>query len=275
MNLVQAAVLGATQGLSEFVPISSSGHLILVPWAFGWEEVLADEGFNKTFDVALHLGTFLGAALYLRRDVARLVRGFVRGGPDRRMAWYVGLSAIPASIVGALFSGPIDSRLGEPWQIAVLLAVFGLVLWLVDARSPQRVPFEGIGRREAMAMAAGQALALAPGVSRSGITMTVGRALGVTREAAARFSFLISLPVTLGAAVYEGAGLLGEPDPFRGQEGAFAVGILFSAVTGALAVAGLLAFLRRYGNGAFAAYRLVVALLVFALIATGARAATI
>lgn len=275
MNLLQAAVLGATQGLSEFIPISSSGHLILVPWAFGWEDVLADEEFNKTFDVALHIGTFAGAALYLRRDIARLVRGFFRGGPDRRMAWYVGLSAIPASLVGAALNGFIDHNLGEPWQIATLLAVFGLVLWVVDARAPQRIGFDGIGRREATAMAVGQALALAPGVSRSGITMTVGRALGVNRDAAARFSFLISLPVTLGAAVYEGLGLLGEPDPLRGQAAAFGVGILCSAITGGLAVAGLLAFLRRYGNGAFAAYRLLVAAAAVAMIVSGARGATI
>ena len=282
MTVLQAAILGVVQGLSEFLPISSSGHLILVPWLFDWDHVLADESFNKTFDVALHIGTFVGAAFYLRRDVGALIRDWfssVRARavdtPERRLAWYVVLSVIPAALLGALAESTITEKLGEPWQIAVLLAVFGVVLWWVDRSARQETHYAEISGRQAVAMAAGQALALAPGVSRSGITMTCGRAMGLTRDAAARFSFVISLPVTLGAAVYKGAGLIGETDPLRGQGTQFAVGIVTSGITGAFAVWGLLAFLRRYSTGVFAAYRVLAAAVVLVVITTGARAATI
>ncbi len=280
MNLFQAAVLGITQGATEFAPVSSSGHLILVPWAAGWTEILADKEFNKVFDVALHIGTFAGAALYLRRDLWRLLRAWfasVRAravrDQDERLAWLLVLSAVPGAIVGALAEDYITDHLGQPWQIAVLLVVFGVLLWAVDRRAPQEIYYDDLGRRQVAVMAVGQALALAPGVSRSGVTITAGRAVGVTRDAAARFSFLMSLPITLGAILYSGRNLVS--DGLQGQGGAFAVGILTSAVTGALAVWGVLALVRTRSFGSFAVYRLGIAALAAVLMLTGGRGATI
>ncbi len=282
MNLLQAAVLGVTQGLSEFAPISSSGHLILVPWAFGWSGVLADAEANKAFDVALHMGTFAGAAAYLRRDLGTLVRAWFASvaaravrTPEERLAWFVALSAIPGALAGALGENAIAGHLGEPWQVALFLAVFGLLLYAVDVRARQVTPYDDIGRGQAAAMAVAQALALMPGVSRSGVTITAGRAAGLTRDAAARFSFLMSLPIILGAGLWSGAGVLTGGIGWPYGAGTVVAGTVTSALTGALAVWGFLAFVRRHSLGAFLVYRLGVAALVVLLIATDVRGATV
>jgi undecaprenyl-diphosphatase len=279
VSTFQAAVLGLTQGLSEFLPISSSGHLILVPWAFGWDEVYCAKEGNKAFDVALHMGTFFGATAYLRRDLWTLIRAWFASvgaravrSPEERLAWFLVLSTIPAALLGALFEDAINQRLGQPWQIAVLLAVFGVVLWAVDRAAPQRTHYREMTARHAVAMGAGQALALAPGVSRAGGTITAGRALGLDRDAAARFSFLMSLPIILGALVFSALQLEDEV-----EIGALpaAVGIGFSAVSGMAAVWAVLTLVRRRGYGVFAVYRLAVAAAVLLLVATGARSGTI
>lgn len=281
LNVFQAAVLGITQGVSEFLPISSSGHLIAVPWAADWREVYCAKAGNKFFDVALHMGTFFGAALYLRRDLWALVRAWFASvaarsvrSPQERLAWFLALSAIPGAVVGAAFENVITDHLGHPWQIAAFLAVFGVVLWAVDRRSPQSTGYEDLRGSQALAMSLAQAAALMPGVSRSGITITAARAMGVTRDAAARFSFLMSLPIILGAGLYSALSL-GEGGGIAGQEAQFAVGILASAVSGALAVFGVLSFLRRHSLGAFTVYRLLAAAAVVLLIVGAGRSATI
>ncbi len=280
LNVVQAAVLGLTQGLSEFLPISSSGHLILVPWAAGWEDVYCAKEGNKFFDVALHIGTFAGAVAYLRRDLWALVvawfgsvaRRSVRS-PQERLAWFLVLSAVPSAIAGAVFEGVITEHLGQPWQIAVFLAVFGVLLWWVDKRAGQATGYEDLRRGQVLAMSLAQAAALMPGVSRSGATITAARATGVSRDAAARFSFLMSLPVILGATLYTGLSLDGAG--LAGQEAQLAVGIVASGISGALAVFGVLSFLRRHSFGAFMVYRLAAAALVLLLASTGVRSATL
>lgn len=281
LSVFQAAVLGLTQGVSEFLPVSSSGHLILVPWAAGWKDVYCAKEGNKFFDVALHMGTFVGAALYLRRDLWALIRAFFSSlakrrveSPRERLAWFLVLSAVPGALAGALFESVIAEHLGQPWQIAVFLAVFGVLLWAVDRRAPQVTGYEDLHGRQVGAMAVAQAAALMPGVSRSGITITAARALGVSRDAAARFSFLMSLPIILGAGLYSALSL-GSAGGLAGQETQFAVGILASAVSGALAVFGVLSFLRRHSFGAFAAYRVGAAAVVLLLVATGARPGSI
>jgi undecaprenyl-diphosphatase len=281
LSVFQAAVLGVTQGISEFLPISSSGHLILVPWAAHWKDVYCAKEGNKFFDVALHMGTFAGAAIYLRRDLWALivawfasVRARAVRSPQERLAWFLVLSAIPGALAGALFEGVITEHLGQPWQIAVFLAVFGVLLWVVDARAPQRTGYEDLRGRQVGAMAVAQAVALMPGVSRSGITMTAARATGVTRDAAARFSFLMSLPIILGAAVFSALSM-GPDSGLSGQQAQFAVGVLCSAVSGGLAVFGVLSFLRRHSFGAFAAYRVAAAGVVLLLIAANVRPGTI
>ena len=279
VSLFQAAVLGLTQGISEFLPISSSGHLILVPWAADWETVHCAKEGNKAFDVALHWGTFVGAAAYLRRDLWALVVAWFRSvakrrveSPQERLAWFLVLSAIPSAIAGATLEGVITGNLGQPWQIAGFLAVFGVLLWWVDRRSGQATGYEDLRGRQALAMSLAQAAALMPGVSRSGVTITAARAMGVSRDAAARFSFLMSLPVILGAGVYSSLSL---ESGGGGLGGAFLVGIVASGVSGALAVFGVLSFLRRHSLGAFMWYRLAVAAAILAVVAADLRPATI
>lgn len=280
LSVFQSAILGLTQGVAEFLPISSSGHLILVPWAADWETVYCAKEGNKFFDVALHWGTFVGAAAYLRRDLWALivawfasVRARSVNGPQQRLAWFLVLSVIPSVIVGAALEGVITDNLGHPWQIAVFLAVFGVLLWWVDRNGRQATGYEDLGRRQVIAMSVAQAFALMPGVSRSGVTITAARATGVSRDAAARFSFLMSLPVILGAGLF--SALTMESGGTGDQTAQFVVGIVASGISGALAVFGVLSFLRRHSLGAFTVYRLVAAVAILGLIVADVRPATI
>jgi undecaprenyl-diphosphatase len=273
----QALVLGLVQGATELLPISSSGHLILVPWAADWQVLQEDDEFNQTFDVALHLGTLVAVAGYFWHDIVRLVgawfrsvRTFAVSAGDERLAWVVVVATIPAAVVGALGENFIVDRLGEPWQIAILLAVFALVLLVADRR-PARRGIETVSVKEGLAIGVAQSLALAPGVSRSGITISAGRFLGLDRDAAARLSFLLLVPTTLGAVVWKGVTdvLLG--DLPAGWQGPFVVGMLAAVASGLLAIVFLLGFVRRHTYAPFVVYRLIVAVVVLGLIAAGVR----
>jgi undecaprenyl-diphosphatase len=276
----QALVLGIVQGLTELLPISSSGHLILVPWAAEWTYLEQNDRFNQTFDVALHLGTLVAVAMYFWSDFVRLVRAWLRSvaqrriaSPDERIAWFVVVATIPAGVAGLLGADYIADNLGEPWQILILLAV-GAVLLLWADRSPQTRTMGELGVRHAVVMGLAQALALAPGVSRSGITITAGRFMKLDRDSAARFSFYLLLPTVLGAVLFKGVQdvLLGElPD---GWTGPFLVGTLAALGSGLLAIEWLLGYVRRHTYGVFVVYRLIVAALVLLAIVTGLREAT-
>ena len=276
--VLHAIVLGITQGLSEYLPISSSGHLILVPWLFGWEELTgpANADLNKTFDVALHVGTILASLVYFRKDLARLagagltsIRNRAVRTADERMAWMLMLSAIPGAIIGAALEGVINQHLGEIWLIAVMLIVFGLVLAVAD-RLPSNLAEGDYGPRQALIMGLAQAGALSPGVSRSGITMTAGRFLGFDRNAAARLSFLMSMPITGGAALYKGVDLAVNGLP-PGTAAAFFWGIVASAITGLAAVWLVLRVVRTRSFLPFVVYRVVAGLAVLALLASPLR----
>jgi undecaprenyl-diphosphatase len=276
----QALVLGVVQGFTELLPISSSGHLILVPWLADWNYLKTHESFNKTFDVALHLGTLVAVVAYFWDDVVRLVVAWVRSighrsisTVDERVAWFVALATIPAAIAGAAGESFIENHLGEPWQIAILLAVFAVVLFIAD-RTPERREIRELGYRRAFLVGLAQCLALAPGVSRSGISITAGRFLGLDRDSAARFSFLLLIPIVFGAAVLKGVKdvVLGDLPP--GSAGPFAVGMVAAAVTGLVAIWALLGYLRRNDYSAFVLYRLAAAAAVVILIAAGARSST-
>lgn len=276
--VVHAIVLGITQGLSEFLPISSSGHLILVPWLFGWKELAgkANADLNKTFDVALHVGTLIAALVYFRRDLARFavagitsIRQRAIRTADERLAWLLLLSAVPGAIAGAGFEEVIDKHLGQIWLIAVMLIVFGLLLAVAD-RLPSTLDEEAFGPRHAVVMGLAQAVALSPGVSRSGITMTAGRFLDFDRNAAARLSFLMSIPIIGGAAAFKGVKLLSDGLP-PGTGGAFAWGIVASAVTGLLAVALVLRVVRTRSFLPFVVYRVLAGLAVLAVLASPRR----
>lgn len=275
----QALVLGIVQGATELLPISSSGHLILVPWLGDWEYLKEHEAFNQTFDVALHLGTLVAVVSYFWRDLVLLVRAWLRTLRTRRLetaeeksAWFVLVATIPAALVGLAGEDVIVARLGEPWQIAIVLAAFGGLLWYAD-RQPERRQMGDLGLRAAAGVGIAQSLALMPGVSRSGITITAGRLLGLDRDSAARFSFLLLVPTVLGAVVLKGIGdvLLGELPP--GSTGPFIVGTLAAAGSGLLAISALLGYVRRHDYSVFVWYRLAVAAVVLLVIASGARAA--
>jgi len=276
----QAFVLGVVQGATELLPVSSSGHLVLVPWLGDWTYLEDHPDFNKTFDVALHLGTLFAVVGYFFHELVAMVRAFFRtlgtrrlDSPDERLAWIVVVATIPAAVVGLAFEDPITEHLGEPWQIAILLAVFAGVLWLVDRRPAVRQAHE-LSLREGLVVGVAQALALAPGVSRSGITITAGRMFRLDRDAAARLSFLLVVPTVLGAVVLKGVKdvLLG--DLPTGWKGPFVVGVLAAWGTGLLAIEWLLGYVRRHTYGLFVVYRLVVAALIVILIVSAVRAAT-
>ena len=276
----QAFILGIVQGFTELLPISSSGHLILVPWLGDWTYLEQHDEFNQTFDVALHLGTLVAVVVYFRRDIGELLVAFVGSlgrrrirTPDERVAWIVLVATIPAALIGAVGESFIADHLGEPWQIAILLAVFAGVLWVAD-RQPTTRTASDLGLWTALGIGFAQALALMPGVSRSGITISAARFLKLTRDEAARLSFLLLAPIVLGAVLLKGVTdvLLGELP--NGWEGPFLVGTLAAAGSGLLAIEWLLGYVRRHDYTLFVVYRLVVAALVLLLIATGVRSAT-
>lgn len=279
MSELEALLLGIVQGLTEFLPISSSGHLILVPWLQDYTFLQEHEQFNKTFDVALHMGTLVAVVGYFWRDLLGAAGGFLRTlskraitDQDEMLAWVIVVGTIPAVIVGGLGEDWIDTQLGEPWMIAIQLIAFGLLLGHADRRA-QRREIDDVRLRDAGIIGVAQALSLAPGTSRSGVTITAARYLGFGRDAAARVSFLLLIPATAGAGVVKGYGALTESLP-EGVVGPMIVGFIAAAVSGFLAIAGLLRFVRTHSYDGFVVYRLIVGAGVLILIATGVRAAT-
>jgi undecaprenyl-diphosphatase len=279
VDVLEAIVLGLVQGLTEFLPISSSGHLILVPWLLDIQYLKDHPDFNKTFDVALHLGTLLGVVAYFRAEVVELIRGAgqlartrTADTPRERLTLAIVVGTIPAVIVGGLGESFIQDNLGEPWQIAIFLALFGLLLGWADRRPGTR-GLEDVTARDALKIGLAQAAALAPGVSRSGITITAARALHLDRDAAARFSFLMLIPVTAGAVVYKGAEVVKDGIP-AGQTEPLIFGVIAAAVSGFFAIAWLLAFVRHRSYDIFVVYRLLAAAAIVLLIVAGAKSST-
>ena len=269
MSILHAIVLGIVQGLSEFLPVSSSAHLELTRWLFGWEELSGE--LETSFDVAVHLGTLVGAVAYLRADIAKyIVAGLapLRRQPltnDGRVGWFLVVSAVPAGLVGVLLSDQINSLDGIA-TIAVMLIVFGLFLLLAD-RLPERRGQDEFTLRDALLMGVGQALALQPGVSRSGASLTVSRLLGFQREAAARLVFLMSLPIIAGAGLFA----LADADIPSSFWPPFLWGAATSAVTGWVAVWGMLRLVRSHSFTPFVWYRVIVGLGVLSILATNWR----
>ncbi len=277
MPIFEAIVLGIVQGLTEFLPVSSSGHLLIVPWLFGWDSLDSDS-VKKSFDVALHLGTLIAVIAYFRRDLGGYVIGGVAAvvrrerpvSEEGRIAWLLVLSAVPAGLVGFAARGFIVDALGTPLVIAASLIGFGLLLAWAD-RSVGNRPLETVGTRDALAVGTAQILALNPGTSRSGITITAARRAGFSRDGAARLSFLMSLPVTGGAVVYELLGLAADGIP-EGLALPMVIGIITSAVAGWIAVWGTIRIVRTYSFAPFVIYRIGLGVLILVLLATGVRA---
>jgi len=302
MSLIHALVLGITQGLAEYLPISSSGHLRLVPWLFGWDDFAGHPDLELAFDVSLHLGTLAGAVAYFRKDLVRLFRGGLlvlrdrrpasvgavetavhpvpEGTPDPiagstladdgRLAWLLLLSAVPAALIGAVLESTFNELGKTEWLIGVFLIIFGLVLLWADGLGGRRGAHT-LRLRDALVLGSAQALALAPGVSRSGATITAARWRGFSRDSAARVSFLMSLPITGGAVAFEMLDLFTGDGIPKGFGGALVVGILASAVTGWVAVWGTLHLVRTHTFKPFVVYRVVVGTAVILVAATGLR----
>ena len=261
MDLIQIITLALVQGLTEFLPISSSAHLILVPVFTGWP----DQGL--AFDVAVHLGTLVAVVLYFRRELGRMFSqwaGSLAGReltPDARLAWAVLIGTVPVGLTGLLFKDPIETYLRSPLVIAATTILFGLLLWWADNRGSRRREEFTIGWGDALIIGAAQAIALIPGTSRSGITITAGLALGLTRQAAARFSFLLSIPVIVLAGGLETLDLL--DDPGRAHWDVLVLGSVLSGISAYLCIHVFLKLLEKLGMLPFVAYRLVLGMILF------------
>ena len=264
MTVFQSLVLGILQGLGEFLPISSSAHLALAPWLLGWP----DPGL--AFDVALHFGTLVAVLWYFRAEWIRLIGAAWSIVTERRVATeeqkrvvYLIIATIPGAIAGLALEHYAETVFRDPRLVAVALMVMGLILWSVDAKAPQTRPIGAMTAKDALLIGLAQMFAIIPGVSRSGSTMTAGRALSMTRESAAVFSFLMSMPIIAAASV------LKLPDAIRehGLSTAFVVGVVASALSGWLAITVLLRYVSRHSFGVFAVYRLVLGAAVLAIIA--------
>ena len=264
MSLFQAVVLGIVQGLTEFLPVSSSAHLALVPWIFGWR----DPGL--AFDVALHLGTLVAVLWFFRDEWVRLVRSAWSiattrrlDTPEKRRVVYLIIATIPGGIAGLLLSHYAETYFRSPTLIATTLIVMGVLLWAADKVAPQSRDLDRMTWADALALGIAQCFALVPGVSRSGSTITAGRALGFRRESAAVFSFLMSMPITAAAALKEVPAALHE----QGLSAAIVIGVLASGISGWLAISVLLKYVARHSYGAFAVYRVLLGIGVLILVA--------
>lgn len=263
MTPFQAIALGMIQGLSEFLPISSSAHLILAPWLFGWE----DPGL--AFDVALHFGTLLAVLWYFRMEWLTLIRaafGIVTTGrietPEKRRVVYLVIATIPGAIGGYLLQSRAESAFRSPQLIAIALIILGVVLWLVDKLVDQRRILGEMRWVDALLIGLSQVIALIPGVSRSGSTITTSRGLRFDRESAAEFSFLMSMPIIAAAVVLEGPKALAQ----GGLTGELMSGVFASAISGWLAISILMRYVSRHSYGIFAAYRIILGLAVLAVV---------
>jgi len=273
VNLFQAVVLGIIQGLTEFLPISSSAHLRIAPALFGW----GDPG--AAFTAVIQLGTMAAVVLYFWRDLVRIIGAWLRslwtpalrGTLDARQGWYLIYGTIPIVVLGFLFKDQIETGARDLRLIGWVLVLFGVLLWLIDKVAPQQKPIEAVGLRDGLLYGLAQSLALIPGVSRSGATITAGRALGYTREAAARFSFLLSIPAVVLSGLYEArkVGDGGGPELLP-----TIVATIVAFVVGYVSIAWLLRYLTRHSMLVFAIYRVVVGALVLTLVYGGVVAAT-
>jgi undecaprenyl-diphosphatase UppP len=260
-------VLGLLQGLCEFLPISSSAHLALVPWFMGWPEP------GLSFDVSLHVGTLVAVLVYFRVEWARIIAAAwkivrtrrVETESERRVVFLI-IATIPGGVGGLLLADYAETTFRSPAIIAVALMTLGVVLWIVDRYAPRSRPLAKMRWWDAVFIGVAQVFALIPGVSRSGATITAGRATGFDRESAAVFSFLMSMPIIAAAAVLEVPNALRD----NGLDLPLIVGVLASAVSGWLAIAVLLRYVSRNSYGIFAIYRVVLGLAVLAVLAVRA-----
>ena len=258
MSTLQAAILGLVQGLGEFLPISSSAHLVLVPWLFKWN----DPGL--TFDIALHIGTLIAVAIYFWRDWLKLITKGLTDihSMEGRLFWYLVAATIPGAVMGFLLEKKAETIFREPVLIATMLILLGVLLYRADRRGVKNIEMNRITFKTSLLIGLSQALAIIPGVSRSGITMTTGLLMGLTREGAARFSFLLAAPIILGAALVKVPFLISNPSVITIN---FIIGILVSFITGILSIGFLLRYIQTRNFLPFAWYRFILGSLVIVI----------
>jgi undecaprenyl-diphosphatase len=274
LSLGQAIVLGIVQGLPEFLPISSSGHLRIVPAFLGWKDP------GAAFTAVIQLGTMAAVLLYFRRDLVRIATAWLdslreparRSELDARLGWYLVLGTVPIVIFGVAFKDQIENGARDLYLIGVMLVVFGLVLLAAEARSRRERAIASITRRDALVVGLAQALALVPGVSRSGATISAGLLLGFDRVSAARFSFLLSVPAVVLSGLFELRGVVGGSAEGAVGVGPTAVATVLAFITGYASIAFLLRFLTTHSTAVFVGYRIVLGSAVLALVGAGAIA---
>ena len=260
MEIIQSLILGVVQGLTELLPISSSAHLNLIPWIFNWD-------IPASFDVALHFGTLLAIAIFFFKDWIDLIKGGYKQvvkkekSTEGRMFWYIVIATIPGGIIGFILDHIVGESLGEmPLLIAIALIVMGIILYIVDKKAPSNIKYEDMTFKQTFLIGLSQALAFIPGVSRSGITMTTGRLMGVDRSSTAKYSFMLSAPIVLGATLYKFKDFVFNLP--------FVVGVLSSFIVGLLVIRFLLQYLQKGSFKVFAIYRIVVGIAIIILFMT-------
>jgi undecaprenyl-diphosphatase len=272
VSVLEAIVLGITQGLTEFLPISSTAHLRIVPALCGWEDP------GAAFTAVVQLGTMAAVLLYFRDDLVRIGRAWLlslreRSGShslDARLGWYIVLGTIPIAVFGLAFKDEIENGARDLYLIGTALIVLGLFLLAAERAASHERPLEAITRRDGILIGLAQALALVPGVSRSGATLTAGLFLGFDRQSAARFSFLLSVPAVVLSGLFEFASILDGSEDTQVGLGALAVATLLAFVVGYASIAFLLRFLAHHSTMVFVVYRVALGALVLVLVAAGA-----
>lgn len=273
MNVLQACVLGTVQGLTELLPISSTAHLRIVPAFLGWQDP------GAAFTAVVQVGTILALLVYFWRDISRIIwtwsrslwRPELRGELDAQMGWFIGLGTVPIVVCGVLFAAQVENAARNLWVSAVAMIAIGLLMLLGEWVGRQKRELRHMTLKDGLIIGCWQAVALIPGSSRSGVTITGGLFLGLTRDAAARYSFLLSVPAVIAAGTYELSGITEAGAPGIVPT---AVASLFAFVAGYASIAWLLRFISRHSFGVFVAYRVVVGLLIIGLLSFGVMPAT-
>lgn len=264
MQIYQALILGIIQGLTELLPISSSAHLNIIPWMFNW---INQPGFKEAFegfDVALHFGTLLAIGLFFFKDWIRLIKGGYdqvikkKKTPEGRMFWYIVFATIPGGIIGFILDKFLEDTLTKPIIIAIALIIMGIVLYIVDKKSKKVTDYENMTLKQTFLIGLSQALAFIPGVSRSGVTMTTARAMGVKRESAAKYSFMLSAPIVLAATIFKAKDFVFSIP--------FFIGVFASFIVGIFVIKFLLNYLQKGSFKWFAVYRVIFGILILAIL---------
>lgn len=262
MTILQGIILGILQGLTELLPISSSAHLFLVPWFFNWN-------IPESFDVALHFGTLLAIGIFFFKDWIKLIVGGFNQAvkkertPEGRMFWYIVLATLPGGIIGFILDHFMEDYLNKPIIIAIVLIVMGIILYIVDKNCKSKTEYKDMSLKQTFLIGLSQCLAFIPGVSRSGITMTAGRIMGIKREAVAKYSFMLSGPIVLAATIFK-LGEFIEYFAIADLTGiiAFILGVLVSFIVGMFVIKFLLEYLKKGSFKIFAIYRLILGIIV-------------